>query len=119
MCLTVKPEVVAMNAVLQRHPTRLEQFETLRKELASFPEGSDNDRLFQELFSQSQYLLEMQDLELAKFFRVSRPTIGRWAAGHSAPHPVMRKVIIDQLVELVTDRYRFLERHGEPRFAIA
>jgi hypothetical protein len=108
-----------MNAVLQRRPTRLEQFEALRKELAGFPEVSDDNRLFQDLFSRTQYLLEMQDLELAKFFRVSRPTIGRWAAGHSAPHPVMRQVIIRQLGELVTDRYRFLERNEESRFASA
>ncbi len=37
------------------------------------------------------------EAELARHLKVSVPTIGRWAKGESAPHPLGREVILAAL----------------------
>jgi DNA-binding transcriptional regulator YiaG len=48
-------------------------------------------------FAQAQQALGYDDVTLAKIFQVSRPTVGRWARGEAAPHPIGRKPILEAL----------------------
>jgi hypothetical protein len=99
-----------MNAVALKiyshEDSRLELFEELQQELSAFPPGSEDDALFQRLFNDAQALLEFEDGELAVRFQVSRPTINRWGAGRTAPHPLARKAVIEQLARMIGDRKR-------------
>jgi DNA-binding transcriptional regulator YiaG len=72
---------------------------------------SDSPRAqFAELFAKAQRVLELDDAELARAFKISRPTVGRWARGESAPHPLGRKPVFD-----VLGRYAMakLRRHAK------
>jgi hypothetical protein len=104
-----------MNAVAARiysqEPSRFELFEELQKELNTFPVGSEDDALFQRLFTDAQHLLEIGDMELSIMFQVSRPTINRWAAGRTAPHPLTRKAVMDQLAKVIGERKKVLSRN--------
>lgn len=48
-----------------------------------------------------EQLLMLDDLEMAKLLKVSRPTISRWVRGISTPHPLMRKAIEARLYMLL------------------
>jgi hypothetical protein len=66
---------------------------------------------FSNLFSRAQLVLELDDPALAQMFRVSRPTIGRWARGDSAPHPIGRKAVLESLVDVA--RAKLKHHKGE------
>lgn len=52
---------------------------------------------FCQAFSQAQQALGYSDLTLAKMLQVSLPTVGRWARGEAAPHPIGRKPVLEAL----------------------
>lgn len=52
---------------------------------------------FCQAFAQAQLALGYSDVILAKIFQISRPTVGRWARGETAPHPIGRKPILEAL----------------------
>lgn len=52
-------------------------------------------------FANIQRTLEIPDLEMAKKLEISRPTVGRWATGDCAPHPVGRKPILSYFLGVV------------------
>jgi hypothetical protein len=54
---------------------------------------------FPGLIKLAQKLLKLDDLEMSRLLKVSRPTIGRWVRGVSAPHPLARKAIFDVLAK--------------------
>jgi hypothetical protein len=56
---------------------------------ASAEEGFD----LPSLLKLTQQMLCVDDLEMSRILKVSRPTIGRWIRGISAPHPLARKAI--------------------------
>jgi len=60
---------------------------------------SDSEVDFPGLIKVSQQLLLLDDLEMSRLLMVSRPTIGRWMRGISAPHPLGRSAIFDVLVK--------------------
>jgi hypothetical protein len=55
-------------------------------------------------FSSTQVVLGLSDLDLAKMFEISRPTVPRWAGGLSAPHPIGRAAILKHLLKLVNEK---------------
>jgi hypothetical protein len=72
-------------------------FTSLVEELiaaGSNPEDTDFGRIFRH----AQSALGKKDTELSKLFKVSRPTIGRWARGITAPHPFLRKAVYEALL---------------------
>lgn len=72
-------------------------FTSLIEELiaaGSNPEETDFGRTFRH----AQSVLGKKDIELSKLFKVSRPTIGRWARGVTAPHPLLRKAVYEALL---------------------
>lgn len=52
---------------------------------------------FSELFSEVVAILEINELELASLFKVSRPTVGRWKRSDAAPHPLGRASVFEAL----------------------
>jgi|ERR1043165_843951 transcriptional regulator with XRE-family HTH domain len=69
----------------------------------------DGDRnTFTKLFCEAITVLELDDLELARELRVSRPTIGRWVRGESAPHPLARQPVLSTLISIAE---RKIKRH--------
>ncbi len=58
-------------------------------------EGTGGD--FRVLFDAAQQVLHLDDLALSRILKVSRPTVGRWVRGVSAPHPLARKAIFNVL----------------------
>jgi transcriptional regulator with XRE-family HTH domain len=56
-----------------------------------------NDVQFQQLFSRGMTLLNLADIDVAREFGASRPTVTRWRNGTNAPHPAMRKHVYDLL----------------------
>lgn len=76
---------------------RYKVFTSLVEELiaaASNPDEAD----FGRVFHHAQSVLGKKDTELSKLFKVSRPTIGRWARSVTAPHPFLRKAVYEALL---------------------
>jgi len=67
------------------------------------------------LFVRAQLALEVDDTELARALRVSRPTIGRWARGDSAPHPIGRRPALMSLAELAEAKLKHHTSHHRRR----
>jgi hypothetical protein len=101
-----------VNAVLRRVP-ELDAFEEQRvhaltemiRSLSQFT-SSEDDSPFATLFQYAQSLLELDDRELSAELQVSRPTIGRWARGESAPHPLGQRAVMQTLSDLANVRLR-------------
>ena len=97
------------SVLIEHERTRVQTLQQLLEALGSFEAGSDDDVEFAALFCDAQTILELDDYELGNLFRVSRPTVSRWARGETAPHAVGRKSIFDVLAEQVETR---LKRHS-------
>jgi hypothetical protein len=62
---------------------------------------------FTRVFALSQKVLELDDSALARMFRVSRPTVGRWARGESAPHPIGRRPVFDSFIDIAKAKLKY------------
>lgn len=83
----------------------VDDFERRRHEmLAALVEELGNAALdpeqaeFSRILRHAQKLLGRTDLEMSLLFKVSRPTIGRWTRGVTAPHPMLRRAAFDSLL---------------------
>ena len=47
---------------------------------------------------------DIPDLELARTFRISLPTVRRWKSGESAPHPLGQESVFEHLRELQEEK---------------
>jgi hypothetical protein len=54
---------------------------------------------FSRLFARAQRVLELDDVAVARALQIARPTVGRWARGESAPHPLGRKPALSWLAK--------------------
>lgn len=90
---------------------RVNALQALITVLRKFPVEAERSD-FSDLFNRAQKLLELDDSDLATILRVSRPTVGRWARGDSAPHPIAREAVLKTVVGLADNK---LKRH--PRSA--
>jgi len=97
---------------LQYHPDELEPAErmppqggsawkTKAREYVAALKSADlsDDAAFQALLNQGFVLLRLMDKDIAREFRMSRPTVTRWRNGTNAPHPAMRKPIYSWLAQ--------------------
>jgi hypothetical protein len=76
--------------------------------VASLSAPSAVEKDFAQLFGYAQKILRLDDLKLSTLLKVSRPTIGRWVRGVSAPHPLARKAIFAALAKEARDQVRSL-----------
>lgn len=60
-------------------------------ELETAPVNSEE--VFRDLFSRGVELLHITDVEVAREFGVSLPTVARWKNGSNAPHQAMKKPV--------------------------
>lgn len=65
---------------------------------------------FSALVQLAQRHLVLDDLEMSRLLKVSRPTIGRWVRGDSTPHPLARKAIFDVLAKQARARAKSLRK---------
>lgn len=91
------------------HFERKESLELLMAKLQRFAPASDRNE-FSRLFKDATVLLELEDAELAGMFKVSRPTIGRWARAESAPHPLGREPVFKSLMRVAQSKLRIADK---------
>lgn len=72
-------------------------------------DGGEYD--FQALMCKFASMLHLEDEHLAELLKTSLPTIKLWKAGLSAPHPEVRRSVIDKLLERSREE---LPRIGQP-----
>jgi DNA-binding transcriptional regulator YiaG len=89
---------------------RIMALEKLATTLRGFPFDAARAE-FSRLFNRAQLVLETDDLELARLLRVSRPTVGRWTRGESAPHPIGRKSVLIVLAKVAEGKLRIHANH--------
>lgn len=99
---------------------RARSLEALMEMLASFDPESPRVE-FTRRFREAAAVLELTHIDLARKFKISRPTAGRWERGESAPHPLGRKAVFDVLMREAKNKRRAIverfEFHIEPAFA--
>jgi Helix-turn-helix len=80
--------------------------------LNEYPLKSDRlDRTwFAKLIEDAQRVLEADDDALADRLGVSRPTIGRWVRGETAPHPIARPGVLGALANWADEKRKFRRR---------
>ena len=77
----------------------------VQKNLTNFPDESSDNDLFRRTFAEAKAVSGMSVGELAKAFQVSLPTIDRWENGVTAPHPVVRKKILNAFSDMLNARH--------------
>jgi hypothetical protein len=115
----MSPDAAVATKPVERTPeysaeaSRAEVLRNLIHALQSYPARSDRreDReRFAELLESAQIVLEVEDEELADRLGVSRPTIGRWVRGETAPHPIGRPGVLLELADWASERLKILQR---------
>jgi transcriptional regulator with XRE-family HTH domain len=108
------PEAATAARPMERTPRWMEvgreqALSELVEALRKYPLKSDRlDRTwFAGLIKQAQDVLETEDDELADRLGVSRPTIGRWERGETAPHPIGRPGVLRVLENLADEKLKF------------
>jgi DNA-binding XRE family transcriptional regulator len=71
--------------------------------------ASEAELEFGGLVKAAQQLLELDDTDMARTLNVSRPTIGRWIRGVSAPHPLTRSAICGALVKKARSKIKLFQ----------
>jgi hypothetical protein len=100
------PHPDTFSAVLSEHERyRTATLVELIKRLKNFPQDASRED-FARLFARAQSVLELDDLALAKMLRVSRPTVGRWARGETAPHPIGRTPVFHSLSDVARSKLK-------------
>jgi len=90
-------DIAELVALVERARAQMtEALDELVTKLAA-ASSSDADVDFAGLVNAAQRLLAMDDGDMARLLKVSRPTIGRWVRGVSAPHALGRGAIFDAL----------------------
>lgn len=84
---------------------RRAQLSKVLEDLRVFTEENSREA-FRKAFEDAQRALEASDEELRLLLRVSRPTIGRWARGDSAPHRFGRKPVLECLAGEVAKKLK-------------
>jgi len=59
-------------------------------------------KIFSDLFARARGELGLTDRQLANRLQVQLPTIERWATGVSAPHPVGIRLVLGDLLEILS-----------------
>lgn len=61
---------------------------------------------FSLLVRRSRRILELDQYDVSRAFKISRPTVSRWESGESAPHPIGRKPVLQVLRKLAMGKLR-------------
>lgn len=105
-----RPNRLPEDVLSEHERLRVITLQQLVMALRAFPFEAERAE-FSRLFDCAQSVLEVDDIELARTLRVSRPTIGRWARGDSAPHPIGRGPVLMSLAELAEAKLKHHTSH--------
>lgn len=105
-----RPNRLPENMLSEHERLRVVTLQRLAEALRNFPVEAERAE-FSRLFDRAQSVLEVDDTELARTLRVSRPTIGRWARGDSAPHPIGRGSVLLSLAEFAEAKLKHHMRY--------
>jgi hypothetical protein len=64
---------------------------------------------FASLVIVAKQALLLDDLEMSRLLKVSRPTVGRWIRAESRPHELVRRAICDVLAKSARVRLKLLK----------
>jgi hypothetical protein len=64
----------------------------------------DDAGAFHSRFKEGMELLDLRAVDLCEQFDVTVPTVRHWRAGETAPHPAVRRLVLDYLAECVGGR---------------
>jgi hypothetical protein len=79
----------------------------LKSLIAELKHGAQLSREeFGKLFGKAQRVLELDDFAIARALQISRPTVGRWVRGESAPHPLGRRPALPWLAREAQHRLK-------------
>lgn len=84
----------------------LPELTALKEELSQFP---TDDSTYIPLVSKALSVLKIEDGDLCRAFDMSRPSAQRWREGSSAPHPLMRPLVVKYLYERALVLEDFME----------
>ena len=100
---------------LKHEQLRVKTLTELVRVLQALPANAERSE-FSRIFDRAKSVLEIDDIDLARRLMVSRPTIGRWARGDSAPHPLGRKPVLQSLAMLTEAKLKHhISRPGNIR----
>ena len=102
---TLAVRVEEFDCIVRDNASRAEVLERVIAQLESFPADDDRDA-FVRIFKDAKAVLELGDLELANALKLSRPSIGRWERGESAPHPLARRPVFMTLARIARSKLR-------------
>lgn len=102
---TLAYRVEEFDSIVRENGSRAKVLEQVVSQLEAFPADDDRDA-FVRIFKDAMAVLELGDLELANALKVSRPTIGRWERGESAPHPLARRPVFMTLARIARGKLR-------------
>ena len=85
----------------QADEARAETARALDTLVAQLDAGAATDEPFDfaGLITVSKKLLMLEDLEMSRLLKTSRPNVGRWARGVSSPHPIARRAVLQTLAK--------------------
>ncbi|MDP2345304.1 MAG: hypothetical protein Q8O67_30450 [Deltaproteobacteria bacterium] len=109
MTAAVRKRTVAVAATAEE-TQELARVASLTSLIAALKAPGERTReQFSALFAKAQRVFELDDIEVARALHISRPTVGRWARGESAPHTLGRK---PALLWLARQGAHKLTQHG-------
>ena len=73
--------------------TRVSELEVFLQKIENA--NLDQDSEFTDILADSELILNLSDIELARAIRVSRPTVNRWRSGKAIPHTIMRSGVVN------------------------
>ena len=82
--------------------------ETLVSQLEAAASSEEECPEFADLIAASQRLLALDDADMSKALKVSRPTISRWTRGKTSPHPVVRNAMVTVLIKRAQSKIKSL-----------
>lgn len=69
-----------------------------------------HDNTFKDLICRSADTLRLRDEDFSKLFSISKPSVRRWKAGKSSPHPLLRQHIFQTLEKKAGEFQKMLEK---------
>jgi len=92
--------------IIEQEVARKNSLQGLTKILIEAQKIELDRESFGKIFAHAIKVLELSHNEVAREFKISRPTVSRWEAGISAPHPLGRKPVFQLFEKLAKAKLR-------------
>ena len=102
--------MTAAKSLLKNQVAREESLTKLRDQLRLARQTGVARQQFTELFAAALQVLELETDQVARLFKISRPTVSRWTRGISAPHPLGQGPVFQVLEQKASEKLRTLKQ---------